>query len=304
MTTPARPLYRALDMLTNDYAPTIKGREPFWRPRAAPVTDQVRVPAWDWTNPALDPDADLVTLDVNAAYLAALSSATFAHGALIHDDTPHGQAPGFYLVDVHAWQDHRMPSPLGLQPVDAERVWIAHPTLDVLQALSESEYGYWPDVRIYDAWTSPTSCRLRKWTSEVRDDRREAVRARNAAKLADDHDAYAEADADYEAIKLGYSQAVQLMRGPQEGEKTKSSVHRPDWYATIHAQHAANMWRRAWNCVQVGHGPAWMGATDAIRWTADDLRAIHVRCAPMLKMDQTGESIGTLKIRRPDADPS
>lgn len=300
MTTTPRPLYRALDMLTDTYAPKVKGRPPFWRPRAAPCADQVRVPAWSWTRPDLDPEAELVTLDVNAAYLAALSSATFAHGALVQDRAPDGRAPGYYLVDVHPWQDPRMPSPLGLQPADGTRVWIAHPTLEVLQALTESEEGYWPEVRIHDAWTSPTSCRLRNWTTVIRNDRAAAVRARTAAAGRGDEAAYADADADYEAIKLGYSQAVQLMRGPQEGEKTKSSVHRPDWYATVHAQHAANMWRRAWNTVHIGHGPAWMGATDSIQWTADDLHAIRVRCAPMLKIDLTRESIGTLKIRDDD----
>jgi hypothetical protein len=112
-----------------------------------------------------------------------------------------------------------------------------------------------------------------------------------------DAEAYAEAEGDYQAIKLGYSVAVQMLKGPAEGEKVRSPVYRPDWYDTVHAQHAANMWRKAWITTQAGHGPAVMGAIDSAGWTADDLRELQMRPTPLLKVDHTRESLGTLKIK-------
>lgn len=301
MSTTPRPLYRALSMLTDHYHPTVKGRAPYWRPKAAPCAGDVRLPAWNWTRDDVDPDAELITLDINAAYLAACSSATFAHGALTKTEgyTSDFSDPGYYLVDVHPWQlADQMPSPLGDQPYDDDRVWVAQPTADLLYRLSEA--GYWPELRAHEAWTAQTSCRLRKWTDPIRNDRTAALRARAAARLAGDADAYADADADYQAIKLGYSTAVQMMKGPAEGAKTKSPVYRPDWYATVHAQHAASLWRKAWITVPTGHGPAGIGGVDTITWTDYDLRELQMRSAPLVKIDPTGESLGTLKIREDD----
>jgi len=74
--------YRALDMLLAE-PPRVGKKPPFWAPKAPPCTKGVRTPEWTWESvQKTAPGAHLITFDVNAAYLAAISSATFAHGAL------------------------------------------------------------------------------------------------------------------------------------------------------------------------------------------------------------------------------
>lgn len=285
-------VYKALHMLTDMFPPTVKGRPPYWRPKAAPISDDVRLPVWSWERPliggtcATDPN-DTVNLDVNGAYLAACSSAPFAHSALTNDFPRDLSAPGLYLVDVHPWQEGEIVSPLGEQPFTDDRTWVAQPTVKLLDQLSVD--GYWPKVVVHDGWTA-SSCRLRRWTDAVQEDRTAALRERAAGVEG--------AAEKYEAIKDGYSIAVQLMRGPAEGAKTKSSVRRPDWYQTVHAQHAASTWRKAWNAVLTGHGPVAMGSVDEITFTVEDLDLLMALGKPPFRLDATGEQIGALKIKR------
>lgn len=289
MTTEKPMIYRAMAMLTEKYPPKVKGREPFWRPKAAPVSDAVRLPSWSWDRSEL-PDAvrpgETVTMDVNGAFLAACSSAPFAHGQLGNEWQRDLSMPGLYLIDAHPWTNHEIVSPLGQQPFEDDRVWVAQPTVKLLDQLSRE--GYWPAVEVYDAWTS-TSCRMRRWTDAVQIDRASALKSRAAG------DAYgAEL---YEAIKDGYSIAVQLMKGPAEGAPVKSSVRRPDWYQTVHAQHAASTWRKAWRSVLAGHGPVSMGTVDEVTWTVEDLAALQLRSEPVFRVDDTGLTIGAFKVK-------
>lgn len=299
----AQPTYKAMDMLTGEHTPTLKGRPPFWRPKAPTVMGEVRLPTWDWERPRFDdrppvPDDELVSLDINAAFLSACSSGVFAHGALEHTGDASLLRPGLYLIDAHPWQEAEIVSPLGMQPLDDDRIWVAHPTALLLDKLSRD--GFWPGLQIHDAWTSATSCRLRKWTDAVKQDRADVIRAR--AQTTPGSAARIEVDARYKAVKDGYSIAVQLMKGPAKGAKAKSEVRRPDWYATVHAQHAASMWRKAWSTVLAGHGPVAMGSVDELTYTADDLRELQFRAEPVLKIDPMGITLGTLSVKEPEDD--
>lgn len=280
-------------MLTSQYGPTVRGRQPYWRPTAPRIWKEVWLPAWTWERPyqsdAVRPE-DRVTLDVNGAYLAALSSGVYAHSALAHQPGRSVKTPGYYLMDAHPWQNGEIVSPLGTAHLPGPRVWVAHPTATLLTELCEA--GYWPDATVYDAYTADTTMRFRKWVEAMRDDRLSALRAR-----AEGEPGAAER---YQAIKDGYSIAVQLMKGPAEGKPTKSDVFRPDWYATVHAQHAASTWRKAWASVLAGHGPIRMGAVDTITWTVEDLAEIQMRAKPLFRIDSSGEQIGALGVRRPD----
>lgn len=298
--------YRAMHMLTEMYPPKVKGRLPYWRPKAPAVLRDLHVPVFNWERQGCDcDDDDTVTMDLNGAYLAAASSATFAHGALDVEGPVPIKAPGVYLITAHGWPNGELPSPLGTQPQGAARVWVAHPTAILLDELSRE--GYWPEVEVHDAYTAATSCRLRPWTTAVTADRDNALKRRAlvaadvVAGLADHQDVEA-AELDYQAIKDGYSIAVQLMRGPAEGAKTKSKVYRPDWYATIHAQHAASMWRKAWRTVLAGWGPVAMGGVDTVTWRTQDLAEIQMRPVPLLRVDPTGHQLGAFKIRPGEGD--
>lgn len=296
------PVYRALHMLENEYVPLLRRRAPYWRPRQAPCWRDVHLPDWSWTHPAYTPDLGfaLAVLDRNAAFVSAMSSGTFAHGELEHTGAmPYGtKTPGYYKIDYHPWQDDRIVSPLGTQETTA-KIWVAHPTLELLTQLCDA--GYWPDVRIHDSWTCASRVRFREWATAVNNDRVAALRD---VQADDDHDpelspGSAECSCSacprYKAVKDGYSMAVQLMLGPAEGGKVKSGVKRPDWYHTIHAQHAATTWRYVWKALQAGYEPVMMGSTDEVVYPADAVPELQTQ--GLLKVDDSGIGLGTFKVK-------
>jgi len=302
-----KPTYRALAMLENEYAPLLRRRSPYWRPRPAPVSRECHVPATNWTHPAWHEglELDLTFLDANGAFVSAASSATFAHGALEHTGAMNGipKMPGYYRIDSHGWSDDRIVSPLGSVSDLPAKIWVAHPTLELLGQLAES--GYWPEVMVHDSWTCPDSVRLREWATAVNNDRAAAIRDVDVAYRLGTEAEQAEADEWYEAVKTGYSMAVQLMRGPADGGAVKSAVKRPDWYDTIHAQHAATTWRKVWRCILAGYVPVMMGSVDEVVWLTEDFVSLTTfQPAPLLKMDQTGIQLGAFKVKeriRPEA---
>ena len=289
--------YRALALLEGDYAPKVQRRDPYWRPRMPKITRSVRTPMWSFESASkTDGTRQLVDIDRNGSYVAAASSATFAHGAL----EPTGPMeigdrpvpPGYYLIDTHSWAGGGIPSPLGTADLPA-RIWAAHPTVGLLRDLSLE--GYWPAVEIHDSYTAAVPCRLRKWAERVRDDRAHALECIRGTHP--DTPERAAAEQTYQAIKDGYSIAVQMMFGKAEGaeQEHKARILRPDWYHTIHAQHAASVWRNAWACVLYGHHPARMGSVDEITFTAEDFDALTL--GDVLKIDQTGGKLGSWKSK-------
>jgi hypothetical protein len=283
-------------MLENEYAPTLRGRSPYWRPRPAPCWRDVHLPAWNWVHGDYSEDLGMrmTLIDANGAFLSAASSATFAHGALEHTGAlpEYRKAPGYYRIDSHGWSDPRIVSPLGSAELGA-KVWVAHPTMELLTQLSED--GHWPQVHVHDSWTCASSVRMRDWATAVNTDRAAAIRDIQAAYAYSGEAGQQEADDWYEAVKTGYSMAVQLMRGPAEGGTVKSAVKRPDWHDTIHAQHAASTWRKVWKCVIAGYVPVMMGSVDEVVWDTQEFYAIQD--AGLIKMDNTGIQLGAFKIK-------
>lgn len=292
-------VYRALDMLLDEHVPLLRRRSPYWRPRPAPCARECHTPAWNWTHGAYEEgmQLDLTFLDANAAFVSAASSAQFAHGELVHTGAMAGpcKLPGYFRIDAHSWSDGRIVSPLGSAEL-GDKVWVAHPTLELLQKLSED--GYWPEVRIHDSWTCSETVRFRAWATAVNVDRAEALRRIEWAEKEGTEADQAEAWEGYETIKTGYSMAVQLMLGPSERGTAKSSVKRPDWYHTIHAQHAASTWRKTWKCVEAGYIPVMMGSVDEVVWLTQDFLSLTTFDAPLLKMDQSGIALGAWKVKQ------
>lgn len=290
------PAYPALDLLLGMYCPPdpLKRRKkPFWHPTHQPAcVAEVRTPTWHWEHheqPA--PGTPLVDLDINGAYLAAAGACEFAFDALEHGGPiylPNGKyAPGYYLITNNPWPiTSTFPSPMGSAELPP-RVWVAEPTVTLLHELSEQ--GRWGGVEIHDQWTSPVAQRFRKWVEAIRDDR--AMATRNAAAWPED----GHAAAVLQGIKDGYVQAVQLLRGPQEGNEAKSRVKRPDWYHAVHAMHAANLWRKVWGAAAVVGPPVSMGSTDRVTYTPK-IMAITEMDKPPLRIDQSGVALGAFKV--------
>jgi hypothetical protein len=177
------------------------------------------------------------------------------------------------------------------------RVWLAHPTVDLLSQLSES--GYWPRVTIWDAYVSRRWVRFRKWTAAVRDDRAAAIQ-RILENPADDL-----ARARYESIKTGYSIAVQSLvippdpKGTPEDERSKKNrAYRPDWYHAIRTQSRANIWRVGWKALLAGCGPVSLASVDEMTFTREDLDELRPGAdRSPIRFDRTGLKIGSFKVK-------
>ncbi len=292
------PEFRALDALTDTHPPLLRKRQPYWRPKTPTIAKECRIPSWTWEREGMGAISERIILDVNGAFMAPLSGTELAHGQLEQtgaDVSTYKPAPGYYRIEAHGWSDPRIVNPLGLTPIPPTPrhriplVWVAAPTVDLLHAISDA--GFWPGVTVHDSWTSPDRCRASAWATHVREERALAL-------LAGDTDRQ-------EAVKLGYSQAIQMMLGPKEGDPVKGSVIRPDWNHAIRAQHMANMWRKAWGCVLAGIPILGMQKRDEITLAeADFADWLEFAMQPKspVKWDDSGMQLGAFKIKRPEDD--
>lgn len=288
-------------------APVIRWQPPFWMPsignQLAEVMELAHVPVLDWSRPMPADGTPMTSIDANAAYVAAASSAIFAHGALENwGPFELGQTetvpPGYYLIDVYPWTLGAPGSPLGAQET-GHRAWVTHVTYSLLRDLTYGTYwtapGHWPDVTFYDSYVCETKMRMTDWTDVIRDMRAQAIDL-------GDREAY-------EALKLGYAQAVQMWQTPPDpkgtapADRTKfNAAYRPDWAHTIRAQHAANQWRRAYQASLGGRPPVIVGGTghliDGMAFTTSDLTAVLAMQKAPIRLDATTKSLGTFKVAR------
>jgi hypothetical protein len=284
------PIIRALDALIQDYPPKLRGRQPYWHPTPPAMVKGARVPRWElWKRDGYDdiPADDLLHLDVNGAWMAPVSGTELAHGELEHTGPKSfDKLPGYWLIDVHHWSDPTIVSPLGTRQHKSTE-WFTTPT--ITQLLELQELGEWPDFKIYDSWTCPDRCRLSGWAAWVRELRAEAQQDRE-----DDPDYY-------DAVKLGFTQAITMFLPPAEGNTVKSKVLRPDWFHTLNAAQAANTWRKARWMSQRGIPIAAMHSVDEVTIWAEDYYALEDLIArdpkAKMKLDQSGVQLGHFKIK-------
>lgn len=300
-TTPApdrAPMFPALSLMEKrpELRPLRNGWDPFFR---APIPMPAREfygPSWNWTAPReLAAGAQLLTLDTNGAYLAALGGVRIAHSQLSHTGpwdgivSPRDVLPGYYRIAVPPWAfSGTIVSPLGnsarLETEDT--VWIAAPTLVLLAELAES--GHLAELHVVDSYTARMVTSFHGWYSHLK-----ALREQLLANVAAAHTDTARAVAEdrYAAFKEGYSAALSMML---TGEKCKT--RRPDWAHSVYAQHAASQWRKAWRWTATRKHLVSMGHTDEITVHAEDLPEVMSRKgAPPFRYDPTGVTLGALK---------
>lgn len=303
-------LYRFATLLETapEYTPLRHKQPPLWDPSTtrdgiAPALRGIyrtaHVPTLNWGGARFEEEVPegtpLVEIDANGAFVAAASSARFAHCALEHTGPltlPEKGAvpPGYLLMDAHKWQLGAPGSPLGAGRPRGAQIWVAHTVATVLRDLTYgaawgAKAGHWPDCTVYDSWTSDP-VPFDKWAGCVRD-------ARAMAKRQGDAPAS-------ERIKLAYSQAVQMWatepdpRGtPREEQKKKNRAYRPDWYHALHGQHVMNMWRRAYQATIAGHAPVRLYDTDRMVFAEHDLMQMLRREKSPIRLDETGIELGT-----------
>lgn len=307
-------IYMVTDLLEKGpCTPVVHHVGPRWVPEDGPVVRSLHkschVPALGWHHTTRDiPEGTpLVDVDANGAYLSACSSADFAHCTLEHTGPMAADAPilpGYYLTEVLPWQLGAPGSPLGTQDLRiGSLVWVTHCTLCLLRDLTfganwGAQEGHWPALVIHDSWTADRMRFTKRdgtgWTDVIRDKR--------AALIAEGAD-----QATRDGLKNGYSQAVQMWltppdpKGtPRERQKKKNIAYRPDWYHTVHSQHAAKMWRIAYLASLYGRAPLAVGggggiAKDGMRFVEDDLTAFLTNPKANLRLDETGVKLGTFK---------
>jgi len=297
--TPTRTrMFPALRVMERQTPPLKYGRPPYWRAPITPASEDVYIPTWNWTSPHDFLEGALVSvLDVNAAYLSAMGSTPIAHSHLIQSGAfrtlpdKRDVDPGYYRITVPYWAfEGTIVHPLG----DSTRiqteteVWITAPTLILLLELEEDGHLGW--FEITDSWTAQVSTDFRAWSARLRSIREECM---DRISMAQTETRRQEEMERYDAFKTGYSAALSMML---TGEKCLT--RRPDWTHTIHAQHAAATWRKAWRYTFTGFHLVAMGAVDEISVLTDDLSPALSRPKPPFRFDPSGRWPGAFKPKR------
>jgi hypothetical protein len=299
--TTTRTMFPALRLLEKSTPPLRFGHEPYWHAPVTPASAKALIPTWNWRSVHDVPQGErAITLDSNGAYLAAAGSVKIAHsrlkhtGALPYSPNPNDVNPGYYQVAVSHWAfSGTIVSPLGdtIGQRGEARVWVAAPTLTLLLELEQD--GALGQVTIEDSYTATTTTDLRAWVARLRTIRTDLLDRIQAAQNEADRAARQQ---DYDAFKLGYSAALSMML---TGEK--SQTRRPDWTHTVHAQHAASLWRKAWRFTATGRPLLAMGNTDTITVLERDAMEAIASPKPPFRIDTTGRTLGHLK---PKATPA
>ncbi len=193
---------------------------------------------------------EVTTLDMNAAYLAALKT-WLPIGKLVHSEAaPHNpKRSGVHLVTPAAWEMQDLPSPLGARK-EPGKLWITEPTLRLL--LRCAKLGFCEEPVIHESWTSGASEglleKMRRALTEVR---KEAI-------------AHSD-DVANEYVKSMYSKFVSTI-----GESTANrEIRRPDWMHIIRSQAFANLWLKAHKAHAAGLTVVEMSGTDELHVAGD-----------------------------------
>lgn len=281
---------RFLNDLERTHAPLrrVNGtmRKPYWRPDMPGITEQIVVPGWAWQRPF---QGNATVLDRSGAWISAAASVDVAHGELAHTgEIEFAGAPGYYKVNVYPWLEENVPSPLGASLEGQDTVWLPAPRVVLLTELARE--GRWADASIIDSYTCPAKARLTKWIDHVKAVRTDALQT------------YGRDSAEYDQVKIAFSQAVALMVGtpePGQGRKWRCGVHRPDWAFAIQDLSAVTLWRWADRCRKVAPGepPVALRNVDELVIPTAALEALTTVGERPLEIDPTGIKLGTFKVK-------
>lgn len=305
---PART-FAALALLEKTAPPLRYGREPYWRAPIPGPAGRVYVPTWDWEKP-LQPAAgtQLLDLDVNGAWLGAISSVEVAHNRLFHTgslwfETKRDIIPGLYRITNFPWAlGSTIVSPLGNSDLieDADTLWIAHPTLILLWELMDEGIGIHFDV--VDSWTARNPetqhvhrTNFKAWYEQLKRYRTKCLDNVDHAHPGEPAPAQCGCPActDYAAFKTGYASAVSMML---TGEKCRT--HREDWGRAIQAEFAASCWRKAWRYGATGRSALAMREMDELTVVAEEFNSGLNATTKAFRYDQSGRSMGAFKVKR------
>lgn len=192
-----------------------------------------------FTNPRTPAGTPVDILDMNGAYLSALTRTHLPIGKLVQDPagTPFDRRrTGIYLIEPIAWKHESMPNPLGDGREEKGPVWISGATMRLLMRASSPQLGELcrPPV-ILQSWTSGASENLlTKFGRQLAEARRQA--------LADDD------SVTVEYVKALYSKFVSTAGD----SRANAALFRPEWVHEIRSQAYANLWYKAQKAAKAG----------------------------------------------------
>ncbi|MFC5144586.1 acyltransferase [Streptomyces aureoversilis] len=216
---------------------------------------------------ASDVPVDVHVLDVNAAYLSAMTT-HLPIGQLQHDTsgTHHTKRAGIHRIEPPAWEHPDLPNPLGARQ-EPGPLWVTEPTLRLLQRCHREELCEAPVI--HESWTSGSSeALLKKLRETLRDVRKEAIEKGDELTL--------------EYVKSMYSKFVSTI-----GESTMNrEIRRPDWMHIIRSQSFANLWLKARKAHAAGLTVVEISGTDELQVAGGDWRKVFPEGRSLAEMKE------------------
>lgn len=268
-------------------------KPPFWQPKHPAAVEAFRSrDGLAWSRPY---EGDVVCMDRNASWPAAVASVKVVHGGFEHTGELEDLAgqktlkPGYYLTRVYPWTEAAaLPAPIEGE-VGTDQ-WVTAPRMQLLAELAAQ--GRWPDAVALDSHTGDPH-HLREFGDLVNILRRYALTA------------YGRDSAAYEAVKRGFGMCLGLLTGSLEGEgavrrrRWQCKARRVDWVHTIKDQATITMWRTADKIVRhVPEGPVALKNTDELWLPAASLEQVTSGEKPLVRVDETGTEYGTYGIEK------
>jgi hypothetical protein len=175
---------------------------------------------------------------------------------------PDPKRAGWWLLELGAWTDPRIPAPAGPPRGEPCTVWVTTPTLMLLDWLATAGGAYQP-FKVLNSYTGRGKRLLRAWGELIE------KTYQRATELMSERDAEqfptaraTDAQRVRTAAKEVYRESVGLLNS------RSAAIYRPDWHYSIIAQARSTLWRKVWAIGQAeDRWPVEWNGTDTV-WYA------------------------------------
>lgn len=182
----------------------------------------------DWRGTSVTGGAYAHAYDARRAGLAAMGTVDVSAAPLAYTERVAAfdrRRAGWWLVEMPAWNDPRLPHPGGPGVKEGQLCWVTNPTMQLLDNLAEE--GRTGKTYIRAAWTGPAK-RLFRGYADKMNKAWLASQERGEPLIAD-------------AVKAGVSE----LHGRMNSQEASPWYYRPDHHHTITARKRAKIWMMA-----------------------------------------------------------
>lgn len=229
------------------------GEQPYWHPDwtgCDPADDHVTEQAyWQWTPPTAPEGSHLHSYDAHRNYLGAAGVAEVSFDRLYRCPLKdfNRKRAGYWQVVVPAWNEPRMPHPMGPDRHTGQTMWTTTPTMILMEDLAQQGFMDMPTV--LDSWLSPEILRPRNGRKAGPAVRRILRAWSERIDRAADEAAHDPNPEDAELLekvsKLLYKEALGMW------VTGKGRITRADWAHTALSKARTNTWRKVWGVAQM-----------------------------------------------------